>query len=94
MGRAIQITLQSVTVAVVALSLRWQASSQDSVWKPKPKRAGREAQQVNLNDPLGYLRKKKRTAAGRKKAFADSISSRKVKLDPERLGYQKTTLTP
>jgi hypothetical protein len=57
-------------------------------------RAGREARQVNLKDPLGYLRKKKRTAAERKKAFASLISSCKVKLDPERLGYQRTTSTP
>ncbi len=57
-------------------------------------RAGREARQVNLKDPLGYLRKKKRTAAERKKAFASSISSHKVKLDPERLGYQRTASTP
>ena len=57
-------------------------------------RAGREARQVDLKDPLGYLRKKKRTAAERKKAFASSISSCKVKLDPERLGYQRTASTP
>ena len=57
-------------------------------------RAGREARQVNLKDPLGYLRKKKRTAAERKKAFASSISSHKVKLDPERLSYQRTASTP
>lgn len=56
--------------------------------------AGRKARQVRLKDPLGYLRKKKRTAAEREEAFASSISSRKVKLDPERLGYQRTTSTP
>jgi Transposase DDE domain len=56
-------------------------------------RAGKQARQVELKDPLGYLQKK-RTAAERKKAFADLISSRKVKLDPERLSYQRTTLTP
>jgi hypothetical protein len=56
-------------------------------------RAGKQARQVELKDPLGYLQKK-RTAAERKKAFAALISSRKVKLDPERLGYQRTTLTP
>jgi hypothetical protein len=57
-------------------------------------RAGKQAQQVELKDPLDYLKKKKRTAAERKQAFASSISSRKVKLDPKRLGYQRTTLTP
>lgn len=57
--------------------------------------AGRKARQVDLKDPLGYLRKKKkRTVAERKKAFASSISSCKVKLDPERLGYQRTASTP
>jgi hypothetical protein len=56
--------------------------------------AGREARQVNLKDPLGYLREKKRTVAERKKAFVSSISSRKVTLDPERLGYQRTTSKP
>jgi hypothetical protein len=57
-------------------------------------RAGRQAQQVELKDPLGYLKKKKKTAAERKKAFVGSISSRKVELDPERLGYQRTTSAP
>lgn len=57
-------------------------------------RASREAWQVNLNDPLGYLRKKKRTAAERKEAFASSISCHKVELDPKRLSYQRTASTP
>jgi hypothetical protein len=38
MRRAIQFTLLSVTVAVVSPLLYWQASSQESDWKPKPKR--------------------------------------------------------
>jgi Transposase DDE domain len=57
-------------------------------------RAGRQARQVNLKDPLGYSRKKMRTAAEKKKAFASSISSRKVELDPERLCYQRTVSMP
>lgn len=56
--------------------------------------AGKQAQQARLKDPLGYLGKKKRTVAEKEKAFADSTTTRKIKLDPERLRYQRTTSTP
>ena len=38
MKQAIRVTLPRLTIAIALLSLCRQASSQDSVWKPKPKR--------------------------------------------------------
>ncbi len=38
MRRTVQIILLSLTITSVFSSLHWPASSQDSVWKPKPKR--------------------------------------------------------
>lgn len=57
-------------------------------------RAGREAQQVSLTDPLGYLREQKKTAAERSKVFASYLTSGKVTLHPERLGCQRTVSVP
>lgn len=39
MKKGIQITLPLLTIAIAIISLCRQASSQDSVWKPKPKRS-------------------------------------------------------
>lgn len=57
-------------------------------------RAERTAQQVKLTDPLGSWRGRKKTAAERSKAFARDLSSRKVRLNPERLDYQRTVQLP
>ncbi len=39
MKRAVYSALILLIIAAAALTIRWQASSQDSVWKPKPKRS-------------------------------------------------------
>ena len=39
MRRAIQIILLLAVAAVLAITIRWHASSQESVWKPRPKSA-------------------------------------------------------
>ena len=57
-------------------------------------RASTAAQQIELTDPLGYLREKRKTAAERSHAFASYLSSRQVELDPKRLGYQRTVSLP
>jgi DDE family transposase len=58
------------------------------------KRAGQEARQVKLRDPLSYLQEKKRPATKRCEAFTSYLSSCKVTLNPERLGCQRTVSLP
>ena len=53
--------------------------------------AAKEARQVKLKDPLSYLREKRNTLAERRTAFARSLERNKVRLNPERLGCQRTT---
>lgn len=55
------------------------------------KRAAREARQVKLKDPLGKLRT---TKAATRKAIARSLKSRKITLNSEQLGIQRTTPLP
>jgi hypothetical protein len=56
--------------------------------------AGQQARQVYLDDPLGFLKEKKETAAKRFKTFTRYLLSSKVSLNPERLGYQTTVSEP
>jgi Transposase DDE domain len=58
------------------------------------KRAGKEARQVKLADPLSYLREKKRLATKRGETFTAYLSNCKVTLNPERLGCQRTVSSP
>jgi hypothetical protein len=58
------------------------------------KRAGQEARQVKLRDPLSYLGEKQRPPTERGEKFASYLSNCKVSLSPERLGCQRTISLP
>lgn len=58
------------------------------------KRAAEEARQVKLEDPLGYLREKRKTVAERRKTFARYLESRPVSFNLKRLSYQRTVSLP
>jgi hypothetical protein len=57
-------------------------------------RAGKEARQVKLTDPLSFLREKRKIATKRSETFTSYLSSCKVTLNPERLGCQRTVSLP
>lgn len=54
------------------------------------KKAAEEARQVKLENPLGYLREKRKSTAERNKAFARYIERHQVSLDLKQLSYQRT----
>jgi hypothetical protein len=56
--------------------------------------ASKEARQVNLDDPLGYLKEKKKAVAERRKMFTRYLSSSNISLDPKQSDCQTTVSVP
>jgi hypothetical protein len=57
-------------------------------------RAAEEARQVKLEDPLGYWRAKRKTAAERRKTFTRYLESRPVSFNLKQSSYQRTVSLP
>lgn len=62
--------------------------------RPRLAEAAKQARQVSLKDPLGGSEKKLRTKTETTKAFTRSLKSRKVTLNSEQLGIQRTASLP
>lgn len=62
--------------------------------RPRLAEAAKQARQVTLKDPLGKSGKKRKTKAETTKAFTRALKSRKVTLNSEQLGIQRTSSLP